>query len=299
MLDFSPLPCYNKGEVSLLFVEHWIKTNQKIPVGMTLQFFDREEDNECFATHIQNTLEILCSINGHVTVEVNDRPFLLSPGDILLINPLDKHRGDFYQGRYAAYYCLYFDIKHFLSVLPHEASERMHAVLCGSGRFQTKIPAADKNADPLRALLPGMQRIAFSPDPVSETRMIGQVAAVIAELLPYYREHPCDVNRSFDFIRRVSAYIEKHYTEPITTAEVAQALSYSKSYFCRRFRESYGCNFCDYLYRFRISEAARLRREPGLSLGEIAARAGFSDYAYFSRTFRRYMGVTPKDYFNR
>ena len=52
----------------------------------------------------------------------------------------------------------------------------------------------------------------------------------------------------------------------------------------------------EYLIRYRIGKAAALLESGRLTVGEAAFSAGFSDQLYFSRVFRKYMGVPPSHY---
>ena len=59
----------------------------------------------------------------------------------------------------------------------------------------------------------------------------------------------------------------------------------------------FGIPFRSYLTEYRISRAMELfLRYEGLSVREIAAKVGFSDYCYFSHMFKRYMGISPTEY---
>ena len=66
--------------------------------------------------------------------------------------------------------------------------------------------------------------------------------------------------------------------------------------FSRSFRETYGIKFQDYVVRYRILESCRLLKSPSTNVTDVAYAVGFNDASYFSRTFRRYVGMTPSYY---
>jgi AraC-like DNA-binding protein len=48
--------------------------------------------------------------------------------------------------------------------------------------------------------------------------------------------------------------------------------------------------------RYRILEACRLLRNPNANVTKVAYSVGFNDASYFSRVFRRFIGVSPSSY---
>jgi len=95
-------------------------------------------------------------------------------------------------------------------------------------------------------------------------------------------------------IRRAMAYIHEQYAEPLTREEVAGAIGISADYLTDCFRQELGVTPITYLRRYRIRQACQLLRESDQSITQIAQNVGFSDGAYFTRTFLREMGVTPR-----
>ena len=73
----------------------------------------------------------------------------------------------------------------------------------------------------------------------------------------------------------------------------------SSFYFSRYFRTAYNQTFIEYLTEYRIQQAVRLLEETTIPVREIAFRVGYADAGYFSKVFKRHVGVTPSDYRNR
>jgi AraC family transcriptional regulator len=94
-------------------------------------------------------------------------------------------------------------------------------------------------------------------------------------------------------IRRAIEYIELHFTEPVSLAELAKQAQLSRSYFALRFEQVTGYTPHHYLLLVRLGHARKLLAEAKLSLPEIAAASGFSDQAHMSRLFQRFFGTTP------
>lgn len=94
-------------------------------------------------------------------------------------------------------------------------------------------------------------------------------------------------------IRQLLQYIEEHFAEPLTVDDLAQRACLSRSQFNRVFRAVTGDTPIHHLIRRRVEEAARLLRDPGATVSEVAFRVGFTNFSHFSRTFRHHWGCSP------
>lgn len=96
-----------------------------------------------------------------------------------------------------------------------------------------------------------------------------------------------------DAVERAIAYIEANINGDIRLSDVADAALLSTSRISARFKKATGLSPIDYLIKSRIDEAARLLRDTGLSVTDIAFKTGFHDSNYFTRMFRKETGKTP------
>ena len=97
--------------------------------------------------------------------------------------------------------------------------------------------------------------------------------------------------------RLAVAYINEHYADSdLKLPDLLEHLGVSRSYFSTVFKEKTGQSFVEYLTNLRMEKAKEYLRETGLCTYEIAERIGFADPHYFSLTFRRRTGMTPKQY---
>ena len=97
-------------------------------------------------------------------------------------------------------------------------------------------------------------------------------------------------------VRRAMAYIHEHYAEPISREDLAHYLGMSSDYLTLCFRNEVGMTFVAYLNRYRVNQAKLLLSESHKNVKEVAIAVGFSDSGYFTRVFRRQVGVTPDSY---
>ncbi len=100
-------------------------------------------------------------------------------------------------------------------------------------------------------------------------------------------------------LSKALALIHKNYNKPIQLTSVADECQISANYLCRLFSEHLGTSFVEYLTQHRIEQAIGLLRDKRLSIKETSGLVGFQDPNYFSRIFRRYVGLSPSDLVNR
>lgn len=97
-------------------------------------------------------------------------------------------------------------------------------------------------------------------------------------------------------IRTAKQYIQRHFAEPITLEEVAEATGFSASYFSTMFKKETGEGFNKYLTHIRM-EAAKLQlRDTDALVADICRSVGYNDLKHFSHTFHKTTGLTPGEY---
>ena len=94
-------------------------------------------------------------------------------------------------------------------------------------------------------------------------------------------------------------YLVEHFREPITLEECARTVQLSVGRFGHLFTEYFGISPHRFLLSLRLDEARDLLINTGMSINKVAEKTGFLDPCYFSRLFKKYTGLTPKEYRNR
>ena len=103
-------------------------------------------------------------------------------------------------------------------------------------------------------------------------------------------------NKRIDKLKPVIKYVELHYSEQMTVAEMASLAGFSESHFMRFFKETFGVSFVTYLNDYRLSMAARLLLSTEESILEISQQVGFENLSHFNRCFKRKYNKTPSQY---
>ena len=118
---------------------------------------------------------------------------------------------------------------------------------------------------------------------------------------PYSSPIPDDVPHSpkstKDRLAPAVFYVQQHYNQHLYSDALARLCNMSASHFSHGFKKSYGVTFQEFLLRYRVSRACRLLlTTESPRMAEIAFSVGFSDPSYFSRVFKRYVGVVPSEF---
>ncbi len=96
----------------------------------------------------------------------------------------------------------------------------------------------------------------------------------------------------------VKDYVAKHYGEDITLAKITELVYVNGNYFSEMFKTNTGENFIDYLTRVRIDRAKILLKDVAVKTYEVGMLVGYADPNYFSKVFKKVVGITPSQYRN-
>ncbi|MFC3749720.1 helix-turn-helix domain-containing protein [Paenibacillus sp. GCM10012306] len=111
-----------------------------------------------------------------------------------------------------------------------------------------------------------------------------------------YHKPASDQPTTEEGIMRSIAYMQEHYHETITREELAQIAGVSQWHYSRKFGEMCGKPPLDYLANYRIHRAQEELLLTSASSQEIAKKVGFEDVHYFSRRFKQFAGMSPRNY---
>lgn len=102
--------------------------------------------------------------------------------------------------------------------------------------------------------------------------------------------------RNQRLVSRAIEYINSHYQDQVTLEDLARQVYLSPFYFSHIFKEEIGQTFIEYLTQVRIEEAKKRLRDSMVAVSIIAEQVGYNDVNYFSRVFKKVVGLTPTQY---
>ena len=133
-------------------------------------------------------------------------------------------------------------------------------------------------------------------------------------LKPWKEERLCElINTSIENVRSmqktdsivhsqkdvIKDYIDRNYKKDISAKDVAGILGYSDVYFSKVFKQLFDDNFINYLTKIRIDRAKLLLKDISFNIKEVGKSVGYADSNYFTKVFKRSIGISPSEYRNR
>lgn len=233
--------------------------------------------------------------SGFLLLGSDEEKIPFQEGDLLVINPFELHAG-FYDSANIEQEHLVVDFSLSLVDLPISEQSRQIAfdLLGQKVRCRTRITPADPHH---REIVDCFLNIydQTSHGINNEFAFSAQMFLLFSYLKEdgyfYQTARMNNSEKSRRFIEKTLDYMELHYSEQITTQDVASSVGYSTEHFCRLFKEIFNTQFTVYLNQFRIEKAKQLL--PSVPIAEISERCGFSSQSNFSRAFRKVTGLSP------
>ncbi|AJA48343.1 Two-component response regulator [Clostridium pasteurianum DSM 525 = ATCC 6013] len=93
-------------------------------------------------------------------------------------------------------------------------------------------------------------------------------------------------------------YIQENYREEIGLEKMACITNLSVYYFSRLFKREMGVNFINYVNNFKMQKAKKMLKDTDLPIVDIAADLGYYECGYFTKVFKKIIGITPSKYRN-
>ena len=151
----------------------------------------------------------------------------------------------------------------------------------------------------------GEGNVTISPE-VTDIKRIPKVIVSVDTTKMYLKEqfqaaiearNSVSNDRYGSVIQSAKEYIEKNFSNgELSLNRIAAHIGVSPSYFSSIFKQETGTTFVEYLTKVRIDKACELLRCTNSRTAEIGEQVGYSDPHYFSATFKKVMGQSPKDY---
>ncbi|MFP7285616.1 response regulator [Shouchella clausii] len=98
------------------------------------------------------------------------------------------------------------------------------------------------------------------------------------------------------YVAEIMDFIKKHYHEKVTLKAASNEIGLSTVSLNDKLKEKTGYSFNELVTRYRLTKAISLLQDEKLLIYEVAEKTGFSDYKYFSQVFKKYTGMSPKQF---
>lgn len=98
-------------------------------------------------------------------------------------------------------------------------------------------------------------------------------------------------------IYMIRDFISSHYSDSsLSVKDISEYVNLSTSYLCTFFKNGAGVTLNQYITEYRLEKAKQLLADPRYRITDISSAVGYSDGNYFSKSFRKYTGLSPSEF---
>lgn len=238
--------------------------------------------------------ELIRIISGSFPLTINSQIYHLHAGDIVFIQDGMLHGG---MPENCVYESLVFNMKLLLKD-NHICKKQIEAIMNHELLIYQRLPGEDAF---LRQITDTLFQAMYTKYAGYEFMVQGSLYLLIGFILEHKlyalrtREKE-QLSHRLKQLKQVLGYIEEHYAEEITLETLASIAGMNPKYFCRFFRQITQRTPINYLNYYRIECAREQLLTTDTTITEVALNCGFNDISYFIKIFKKYMGITPKQY---
>ncbi|MBQ8622274.1 MAG: helix-turn-helix domain-containing protein [Oscillospiraceae bacterium] len=250
------------------------------------------------ALHHHDFYEVYFFLAGNVQYNIESRSYQLSPGDILLISPMELHQPMFSSGQHSYERIVLWIDKRFLQDFSTPGQD-VSACFDTSAPDHTNLLRPDGRLQQLLTFqLEQLMTETGSDEPCSELCALAYLAQVLVLLNRQAKKEHRDTGVtpvSDSVVYSVLDYINAHYSEDLSLDHLANKFFISKYHLSREFGRLVGTSVHRYIIQKRLIMAKQMMSE-GIPSSEVYQHCGFGDYSNFYRAFRAEYQISPKEF---
>ena len=239
-----------------------------------------------YIPHFHPETEVVYVIDGQLTFTLGMQSHTVSAGDICIITPdaihnlfTEEHSTSYVMKLYPAADLSDIQFEQAIIHPGHRSYDKLHEyILRVMEENETRTPAYE----------------------LAVNICAESIFLLLLREFPYHRLDSRKKSRNIsegNFLSRINAYLEEHYTEDFGLADIAEYLNYEKSYFCRHFKQVTGITFWEYYTLFRLERSIQLMNQsPKETISMVAAASGFKNVRSYNEAFKKTYRCTPVEY---
>ena len=240
-----------------------------------------------FPNHFHDYYVIGFIESGERCLSCKNREYTIEPGDLLLFNPRDNHTCEQINGGTLDYRCIN---------VPPETMSKAAFEITGKEYLPYFAPPVVFHSE-LVPLLRELHMIIMEEERGFRKEEI--FFFLLEQLIKEFSEEGIEPSLAEENreTRIICNFLEENYMKNITLDELSELTGLSKYYLLRSFTKQKGISPYRYLETIRIDRAKKLL-EKGVLPIEAALQTGFADQSHFSNFFKKFIGLTLKQYMN-
>lgn len=230
-------------------------------------------------------LELLYIMQGDGQYIVSGKTYLVQPGNLIICNAGIMHGEAPYLKHCSQSYCLVLQDLSLPGLPPNTLSKTSDPPVYyfTEDRFTIEhIIFALMNAPESNGIIDLLSNAMLN--------------LVYAKILSRQKTSILAQNNNEEFIQNMVQFLDEHYQESLSLQELGKEFHISPSYLSHIFKTEIGLPPMKYLMNRKIGESQNLLMNTNLPISDISDSLGFHDSGHFSRTFKKYIGITPSEY---
>lgn len=246
--------------------------------------------------HWHESVEILYVKSGQLDVGIEENSYILKKDDFIIINARELHRMKPIDLE-TEYNVLIFPWEMISCQTMDDFERKLMGALRGGSVKINHISANMQYNDQVRQIIKEL----ISDNETQKKRAVHiRTRILLLQLLftavDQNELYSTKTKKELNLQRQILLYVQMHFTEKLTLAEMAAEFHMSEKYFSRYFHDNYGITFSEYIKRLRISYAKSLLETSEMPITEVALNVGFPNVSFFIRTFKDVFGISPAKY---
>lgn len=240
-------------------------------------------------------IEFYYVLKGGVKVFCNGFTQWLYAGDIVFINWCQPHRSFCFLDD-TLYYIVQFDLNGLTcGNADLFQSKFVSKLISDMNHFKHFFQNDAKMIEYFDSLIYEYENNFFT----RELLIQSAICNILAHIIDSESENRAQLKHSHstetaEYAKKIMQYLYVNYQNDVRIDDIAAYLGISSSYMCRVFKQYTGVTIVGYLNQLRCKNAISLMKD-GYSMTQASAMVGYNDYTYFSRTFKKIYGVSPKE----
>ncbi|RAK06947.1 AraC family transcriptional regulator [Halanaerobium saccharolyticum] len=251
-------------------------------------------DYDKFNMHLHDFYELFYFLKGDVTYYIEGHAYELKENTLLIMNNRELHKPIFNKNEPYERIIIHF----FPWVLSKYDSYNFNLLECFENRKEANHNKIyDKNKK-IYSYFKKIIEYAHQKDDTSELMietLFVQLLILINELFTRKEKIESETIKYNERMLDIIKYINQHINESISLDSLANNFHLNKSYLSHIFKKHAGVSIIRYIRYKKIMSAKRLLLDNN-SCSEVCAKLNFGDYSTFFRSFKKEVGISPKDY---
>lgn len=251
---------------------------------------------ERVAMHWHPECELLVVTVGAAVLHINGESYPIKQGDLAMIQPDQLHAMTAKIGTKFGFFAVVFDPVFLQSAVPDRIQQ---AYLNAPLQVPPVLPSTSKITAALTDKLLNIRALYYQQGAAYMLQIKGYLFlawADLVQLADHSQAKTVTGGVAVAETKAVIAYIQAHYSQPLTLTILADHFNLSKSHLCRMFKKTTKMALTDYINATRIGQSTLLLQDSDAAIGTIAGLVGFNNISYFNKLFQRRMHVTPSAY---